>query len=320
MPSPDPTEPALDALRTWSSPWPLSMVRVLGPLQRGSTDPCHWTDGTSVVWRTSRTADGPTVAKLEQTGEATVRCAAWGSGADAFVAALPDLLGARDEPESFDPDGHDLLARLHGAHPWLRMPRSGRMFEAVVNAVFEQRVTVGEALAGRRWLLRMYGERPSFEPAGMPAHMRVHPGPEQWRAIPSWDWHRAGVDVYRAATINRCADVAGRIDEISDMDRFEGVLRLRAVRGVGVWTAAEARQRALGDADAISYGDTHLARFVGHALMGEGVDDHGMEELLARWPGHRHRVVRLLMLGVGMGVVRTSPRIRKPQPRRHLRF
>jgi 3-methyladenine DNA glycosylase/8-oxoguanine DNA glycosylase len=104
------------------------------------------------------------------------------------------------------------------------------------------------------------------------------------------------------------------------MERGDGVRRLRAVRGVGIWTAAEVRQRALGDADAVSYGDTHLARFIGYALTGSGVDDDAMHELLAPWAGHRHRVVRLLQLGVAHGVVRTAPRIARPRPRAHLKY
>ncbi|MBC7462046.1 MAG: hypothetical protein H7287_11840 [Thermoleophilia bacterium] len=80
------------------------------------------------------------------------------------------------------------------------------------------------------------------------------------------------------------------------------------------------RQRALGDADAVSFGDVHLARFVGYALTGAEVDDHGMQELLAPWAGHRFRVIRLLQLGVAHGVVQTAPAIRKPRTRTHLRF
>ena len=55
-----------------------------------------------------------------------------------------------------------------------------------------------------------------------------------------------------------------------------------SVPGVGVWTAAETAHRALGDADAVSFGDYHVAKNVGWALTGEAVDDDGMAELLAR--------------------------------------
>ena len=52
---------------------------------------------------------------------------------------------------------------------------------------------------------------------------------------------------------------------------------------------------ALGDADAVSVGDFHLPHLVSHALTGQrrGTDEQ-MLELLAAWPGHRGRVLRLL--------------------------
>ena len=61
-----------------------------------------------------------------------------------------------------------------------------------------------------------------------------------------------------------------------------------------MWTAAETRIRALGDPDAVSVGDYHLAHEVGFALTGERVDDDGMLELLAPWAGQRQRVIRLI--------------------------
>ena len=51
--------------------------------------------------------------------------------------------------------------------------------------------------------------------------------------------------------------------------------RLRAIPGVGVWTAAEVRQRAHGDPDAVSFGDYHIAKDVGWALAGLRRPRHG---------------------------------------------
>jgi 3-methyladenine DNA glycosylase/8-oxoguanine DNA glycosylase len=309
-----------DASRTWRASWPIQLVRHLSPVQRGRHDPCQQARGERIVWRTARPRDGAVVARIEQLDEHAVRCDAWGPGSDWFVDQLPSLLGADDERDAFDPGDHALLAKLHAASEWLRMPRTGLVFEALAGAIFEQRVTVREALDARRWLIARHGELPPATPEGMPAAMRVMPSPRAWRAIPSWDFHRAGMDVHRAATLLRCAEVAGRIDETAGMERLEGTRRLRAVRGVGVWTVAETRQRAHGCADSVSYGDTHLARFVGYALTGAEVDDEGMEQLLEPWRGHRHRVVRLLQLGASHGLVQTAPRIARARPRQHLGY
>ena len=311
---------SVDAERTWKAPWRLRLLRTLRPLRRGFHDPCHVEVGEATLWRTSRQPSGVALACLQQRDEHTVHCRAWGPGAQEFVDGLPALCGEDDAHHEFDSLGHEIVDKLHRAHAWLRMPRTNLVFEELPGAILEQRVMAVEAFSSRGWLVRRFGEAPPASPEGMPKQLRVVPSPEAWRSVPSWDWHRAGVDVHRAETLLRCANAASRLDEVARLDRFSGTKRLRAVRGVGVWTAAEVRQRALGDPDAVSYGDVHLARFVGYALTGAEVDDHGMERLLEPWTGHRHRVVRLLHLGAGLGAVRTAPKIAPPRRRQHLRF
>jgi len=76
-----------------------------------------------------------------------------------------------------------------------------------------------------------------------------------------------------------------------------------------VWTSAEVRRVALGDADAVSVGDYHLPHLVAWALAGEPrADDDRMLELLAPFRGHRARVVRLLEVS-GIGAPRRGPRL-----------
>jgi 3-methyladenine DNA glycosylase/8-oxoguanine DNA glycosylase len=146
--------------------------------------------------------------------------------------------------------------------------------------------------------------------------MRVPPPAEVWRRVPSWDWHRAGVDPQRARTVMAAARVAGRLEECVGMAPADAERRLRAVPGIGVWTAAEVAQRALGDADAVSVGDYHLSQFVGWALIGRPVDDDGMVELLEPWRPHRYRVIRLLECS-GVGKPRFGPRMTVQDHRAH---
>ena len=56
------------------------------------------------------------------------------------------------------------------------------------------------------------------------------------------------------------------------------------------------RFRAHGDADAVSFGDYHIAKNVGWALTGQEVDDDGLAELLEPYRPHRYRVQRLVEL------------------------
>jgi len=144
--------------------------------------------------------------------------------------------------------------------------------------------------------------------------MVVPPTAKVWAALPSWEWLRAGVDGKRSAAVVHACRVAGRLEQTVGLPPAEAERRLRAVPGIGVWTAAEVRQRAHGDADAVSFGDYHVAKDIGWALTGSPVDDDGMAELLEPYRGHRYRVQRLLELA-GVHRPRRGPRM---APRRHL--
>jgi 3-methyladenine DNA glycosylase/8-oxoguanine DNA glycosylase len=270
---------------------PVDLARTLAPLVHGRGDPCRRRSPDGVFWYVTRTVEGPATLRLTaDSGE--IRGEAWGPGADRVLADVPDLCGARDDWSGFDPQ-HPLLERTLRRCAGLRLTRTGNVFESLVPAVLEQKVTGKEAMASWRTLVLRYGE-PAPGPA--PQGMRVPPGPDQWRRIPSWDWHRAGVDPRRMRTVVAACQVAGRLQEAAAMEPEAALVRLRAVDGVGVWTAAEVAQRAFGDPDTVSVGDYHLAAFVGWALLGRPVDDDGMLELLEPWRGHRQRVVRLLEL------------------------
>ena len=91
-----------------------------------------------------------------------------------------------------------------------------QVFEALVPAVLEQKVVGKEAWRAWRYLLRRYGEA-----APGPVGLRVPPPPEVWVRIPSWEWHRSGIEAVRARTIIGAARVASRleIDDTAEADR-----------------------------------------------------------------------------------------------------
>jgi 3-methyladenine DNA glycosylase/8-oxoguanine DNA glycosylase len=238
-----------------------------------------------------------------------VEATAWGPGAAWFLEQLPALLGELDDPESFEPR-HKLLAHTARRRPGLRLTRTGLVLESLIPSILEQKITTDEAYRAWRRLLHRYGE-PAPGPAGQELRMRVCPDPQTWARIPSWEWHKAGVDNKRASTILRVVKVARRMEEAAGMEPAEARARLELVPGVGPWTSAETVQRTNGAADEVTTGDLHLPGIVGHALAGNReATDEEMLALLEPYAGQRHRAARLILLS---GVV---PGRREPKMRR----
>ncbi|MGW4819201.1 DNA-3-methyladenine glycosylase family protein [Streptomyces sp. NPDC004227] len=293
-------------VRTWAPYGPLDLGLVLGPLRRGQGDPTFRATPDGSVWRTGRTPLGPGTLRVSAHGE-KVRGEAWGPGAEWLLEQLPELLGAADDPSAFVPR-HRLLALTRHRRPGLRLTRTGLVLESLIPSVLEQKVTTVEAYAAWRMLVRAYGE-PAPGPA--PGRMYVMPAPRTWALIPSWEWHRAGVDDKRASTVLRAVRVAARLEEAARMPPERARERLELVPGIGPWTSAETVQRSHGAADAVTVGDLHLPGIVGWALAGDrNADDAEMLRLLEPYAGQRHRAARLILLS-GRVPPRRAPRMPK---------
>jgi 3-methyladenine DNA glycosylase/8-oxoguanine DNA glycosylase len=318
--------------REWLAPFLVDVRVTLSVQGRGRGDPTFQADEAGAIWRTSLTPDGPATIRVlpsrpsvpaagpaeppdglsaeaadpaELPAAVTrVRAQAWGPGAAWLLDALPGALGCFDDASGFAAEAHPVIRDAARRNPGLRIGRSGRLMEALVPAVLEQKVTVLEAHRAWRILLTKYGTPP---PGPAPRGMRVFPHPATWRRIPSWDWHRAGTEGVRAETIIRAASVADSLERLLTLSHEEADRKLRTIAGIGVWTSAEARQRAAGDPDAVSVGDYHLKNVVGWALAGrDRSTDEEMLELLEPFKGHRHRATRLIGLSRGTKATRAA--------------
>ena len=279
-------------------PHALDLRRTLAPLAHGTGDPTirFAADG---IWRALRADSGPATLHLPtDTGRVTAQ--AWGDGAVEALARLPALLGLEDDPGKLI-SGHPVLRDLARRFSGVRLPRTGRRFEALLPAILEQKVTGVEARRSYRELIRRYGE-----PAPGPAPLRLAPKPATLAALPYHAYHPLGLERRRADVIRRAAAVAPRLEAAAP----EAARRLLgAIPGVGPWTTAEVFRVADGDPDAISVGDYHLPHLVGWLLAGEArADDRRMLELLEPYRGQRGRVQRLLELS-GMAAPRRGPRM-----------
>lgn len=297
---------------------PLDLVTVAGLHFRGRGDPTGRVSSRSLV-RATRTADGPATLLAELRGT-RVEAEAWGPGADRALQGLPAFLGLDDDPTGFDPSLHGVVAAQAHRRPHLRIGWTGAIFESLLPAILEQKVTGGEAMTAFRGLIAGHGE-PAPEPVATTHRLRLQPAPEALAALPYYVFHPLGVEQRRADVIRRAAKEATRLERLAEPPgtRLEvGIAAatvLQEISGIGIWTAAEVTLRALGDPDAVSVNDFHLKNLVSFALAGEprGTDDR-MLELLEPWRGHRARVIRLLELS-GIAAPRYGPRYAAPDRR-----
>ena len=306
------TPDAADAERDLAVDVPLDLALVLGIHLRGRADPALRLEGPGRAWRATRTADGPATLLLERTAGG-VRARGWGPGAAAAVAGVGGFVGLGADPSRLVPR-HRAVADAVRRLPGLRIGRTGAVLEALVPAILEQKVTGDEARRTYRALIRVHGE-----PAPGPGGLRLPPAPEVLASLPYHAFHPLGLERRRAELVRAVAREAARLERLAavaagpDGDPAPAYAALRAIPGIGPWTAAEVGIRAFGDPDALSVGDFHLPNLVAWALAGEprGTDER-MLELLEPYRGQRGRVARLLELS-GIRAPRYGPRV---SPRR----
>ena len=294
---------------------PIDLRFVLGPLVRGAGDPTMRVAAGAAI-RASVTPAGPAAIEIRVAGDdrREVTAWAWGPGAEHLLDGLPALLGVDDDGRGFEPGQHPLvasLARRRRGH--VPLGRTGAVWEALLPAILEQRITGTEAWRNYRRLVRAHGT-----PAPGPLALWLPPTPATIAGLASYQLTALGIEPRRGALLRRIAREAPRYEAMAAPARLLGgggagaaalAAALRRQPGIGPWTAAEVTLRALGDPDAVSVGDAHLSNVVAFALTGRsrGTDEE-MLRLLEPWAGHRARVIRLLETS-GIMPPRFGPRV-----------
>ncbi|HET7520290.1 MAG TPA: DNA-3-methyladenine glycosylase 2 family protein, partial [Candidatus Limnocylindria bacterium] len=218
---------------------PLDLATTLWPVAHGTGDRTVRV-GRGEAWRAMLTPDGPATLRLVRV-PGGVAATAWGPGAGWAAAQAAAFVGAQDRlPDTAG--WHPLLVEVVRRNPGLRLPRTGRPWEALLPAICEQKVTGHEARAAFQGIVRALGAD-----APGPARMRLPPEPSVLARLPYFAFHRFGLERRRADVIRHAAELAPRLDgrEPSDVARL-----LQSVPGIGPWTVAEVMRVAFGDADA----------------------------------------------------------------------
>jgi len=160
--------------------------------------------------------------------------------------------------------GDPLLGPSVRAAPGLRVPGAFDPFEAAVRAVLGQQISVRSAttLAGR--LAARFGLE--LRPSPCAALSRTFPSPGALAAVPVDALASIGLPSARAATLRALAELfaaPGFHRQLDAGERDEVARHLKAIPGIGDWTAAYVAMRALHDPDAFPAGDLGVRKALG---------------------------------------------------------
>ena len=179
------------------------------------------------------------------------------------LARLRILFDLDANPESADAHlGADpLLAPLVRRHPGLRVPGAWDPFELAVRAVLGQQVSVAGATTLAARLAARFGE-----PAATPfaALCRLAPTARALAAADVADIAAIGLPRARAQTLHDLAAAAelGLLDFPTRRRHRASGRTLRAIRGIGEWTAQYIAMRALRFPDAFPAADLGLRKAI----------------------------------------------------------
>jgi len=154
------------------------------------------------------------------------------------------------------------MARLVAARPGLRVPGAWDGFELAVRGILGQQITVGAATALAGKLVAAFGTAlPATDDPALAGLSHVFPAPER---IAGADDLGAilGMPGRRAAAITALAQAASADPLLFAPGRGldEAIARLRALPGIGEWTAQYIAMRALREPDAFPAADIGLMR------------------------------------------------------------
>ncbi|HVX38178.1 MAG TPA: hypothetical protein VHB25_01300 [Gemmatimonadaceae bacterium] len=150
----------------------------------------------------------------------------------------------------------ELVARMAGVKP----PRYATLWEACVNAVIFQQVSLAAASTITRRLILALGARVELDAVAV----YPFPGAELFLAAQTRELRAAGLSAAKLDTLRRCAHaiLSGELDEcaLEALPSADAAVRLREIKGIGAWTAVVILLRGFGRLDVFPMNDTSVAR------------------------------------------------------------
>jgi DNA-3-methyladenine glycosylase II len=249
-------------------------------------------------------------AVVELTQEASSRIV---GRTDAEADALPSVIRQASRSLSLDHDGSGwpavgerdgVIGRLQEAYRYLRPVCFNSAYEAATSFVIGQRISMRQTARIKERLRESAGDRPMVDGRAYPAF----PRPERLLELKEI----AGVSAQKVTWLHGLAEAAleGRLDTaaLRAMPREDALTALRAIPGIGPWTAEAIRLRGCGIADELPEQEEMSLRAAAALYRRPSLDRAGFDVLADAWRPYRMWAVVLLRVGWNRSVPSGSAR------------
>jgi DNA-3-methyladenine glycosylase II len=179
-----------------------------------------------------------------------------------------------------------LTAKLRG----LRSPTTSTVFEALIDSIVEQQISLVVANNFEDKLIRQFGSRLTIESEVFYAF----PTPEQLRAASIGALIRSGLSTRKAEYIRDISKSISEgelnLDELKEYPNTERIIEeLDKIRGIGTWTAEMTVIRGMQKHDALPADDVGLRRTISHFYCkGRKItaeEARGISDRWGKWKG-----------------------------------
>lgn len=276
---------------------PFRLDMTANVLRRLSTNVVDRFDG-GVYRRVIGTGRSRALLAIEQHSPDAIDVTITGGGAKRYDAAglASRLLGVEVDLEAFSAAAAMIpwLAPLVRGARGVKPPRYPTIWEACVNAIVYQQVSIHAAGAILRRVIERYAEK--LNVAG--ADLYAFPAPQTFLDADAGELRGLGLSANKVVSVCAVARAIldGAIDEaaLSLLPTPALMESLTAHRGIGPWTAAVVALRGFGRLDLFPMNDSGVARSIKDL---SGVADVDVEALLARLGAQRGMLYYHLLIG-----------------------
>ena len=185
----------------------------------------------------------------------------------------------------------------------LRNPSTATVFEALVDSIVEQQISLKVAWSLERRLIETFGD---ILPLGEKTYY-AFPEPEKLAGTTVEELRGCGLSTRKSEYIR---DLAQLVQKGLDLEKFKDyqnpdkiIEELRRIRGVGVWTAELAMIRGMSKLDAMPADDLGLRRCISHYYCADRkITGDQARRVAEAWKGWRGLASFYLIMAERIGI------------------